>query len=450
MSFSSYVETSTDASRILFMDSRDGTNTNNDPQITTQYYLNLQDAIVVPHHHAILLSLHRLNIPRTFYNFEKNRNNGVDVVFESAGGGTGAGFGNSYIGGLPQLTFEINEGNYNAISLMNKLTTIINNYLETGESRYGSGNLVAGDVDKYEFKMLFNADTLKYEWLIEPKLEADKQDPNNDIRMSFLWKSSDYFGTDLPTTDANRDTSIRQEAGFISNKFMNGTTQDFFIEFVGDALSSDADPSLWSWNAGYGTYGDGAGWGTYIRTANGFEPINITDDLQYFRGYDDGATNRETGDNNYLSCVDVNYHTTNLYLHTSLSQDSVIDSRIGCRYSNILSRIPVSVGNGEQIIVEPSDGSVHKLFLKIREITQVQIKLTDLDGKVIDLQGLDWTMSLEFDFIQLPKIEIPKDKRLTIEEERYKKFMESTEGKEAVKQLKEEKKIETKINLPNV
>ena len=63
-------ETSTDASRIFFIDSRDGTNESSNPQITTDFSLNLEDPIVVPNHHTILMSLHRANIPRTFYNFK--------------------------------------------------------------------------------------------------------------------------------------------------------------------------------------------------------------------------------------------------------------------------------------------------------------------------------------------------------------------------------------------
>ena len=62
-------ETSTDASRIFFIDSRDGINENSNPQITTDFTLNLEDPIVVPNHHTILMALHRVNIPRTFYNF---------------------------------------------------------------------------------------------------------------------------------------------------------------------------------------------------------------------------------------------------------------------------------------------------------------------------------------------------------------------------------------------
>lgn len=457
---SSFIETQTDASRILFIDSRDGKNLDADPQITTHYEIDLQDPIVVPPHHAILLSLHRMNVPRTFYNFAKNRNAGVEIRFESAGGGTGIGFGSNYVGNIPKLTFEINEGNYNAISLMNKLTTIVNNYLENGTSRFSSTDLIIADHNVFEFKMLFNQDTLKYEWTILPKTEANRK--TRDIRMTWLWKTGASFGSDLTTKD--KDTSIRQEVGFITNRWVNGNTFDYWMEFVPDNSYSTGDPASLTFRYGFGSAStDGSAWGNQnppvfdkdtgggrIRRIHGLLNQEFNDDLYYFRGYDDGASNRETGDNNYFSCVDMNYHTSDLYLHTSITNHSVIDSRLGCRYSNILSRIPVDVANGNQVVVEPSDGAVHKLMLKVRDITQIEIRLSDLDDIPIDLNGLDWTMSLEFDFITLPKLEVPKDKRLSVEEQRYKAWMETKEGKEKLKELKKIKEKEGQILLPNV
>ena len=87
----SNIETNTDASRILFIDSKDGINTANDPQLTTSYKINLEDAIVVPNHHTLLLSLHRLNVPRTFYNFQHKRNSGLEVVFLNFDGSNNQG-----------------------------------------------------------------------------------------------------------------------------------------------------------------------------------------------------------------------------------------------------------------------------------------------------------------------------------------------------------------------
>tara|TARA_R110000824_G_scaffold18954_3_gene74258 strand:- start:1366 stop:2781 length:1416 start_codon:yes stop_codon:yes gene_type:complete len=469
---SSFSETSTDASRVLFIDSRDGKNIDDNPQITTNYSILLEDPILVPPHHAILLSLHRLNVPRTFYNFQKNRNNGVEIRFESADGGTGAGFGARYTtgGGLPKLTFEINEGNYNAISIMNKLLLIVGNYLRDGVSRFANRNLHSGghpapndinDRGIYQFKMIYNADTMKYEWLIQPILEVDKRNTARDIRMSFLWKTGSSYGSDL--TSLNKDTSIRQEIGFITNRWVNGTTFDFYTEFVGNTGATDLAPQSWIWKSGFGSAStDGSTWGNNspidtkvggrIRNITGLSTKNIQDNLNYFRGYDDGVVDQDTGDNNYFSCVDMNYHTSNLYIHTSITQHSIIDSRIGCRYSNILACIPVNVDSGSEVVVSPSDGAEHKVMLKVREITDITVTLTDLNDKVIDLNGLDWTISLKCDFIEMPTVTVQMDKRQEIEEIQYKKFMEeydaSAKGK--IEELKSLRKIERSSKFSNV
>ena len=173
----------------------------------------------------------------------------------------------------------------------------------------------------------------------------------------------------------------------------------------------------------------------------------IANGIEFFKGYDNGGSVDRTGDLNYFSCVDMNYHTSNLYLHTSITQHSVLDSRIGCRYSNILARIPVSVQSGEEVIVTPSDGSVHKLILKVREITQIRIRLTDLNDKVIDLNGLDWTMSLEFDFIETPEVEVKTSMRETIEGRKYERFLKDKGKLNELRQLKVREGQIKKVNV---
>ena len=436
-------ETSTDASRIFFIDSRDGINENSNPQITTDFTLNLEDPIVVPNHHTILMALHRVNIPRTFYNFKKNRNAGVEIVFSGYNGANTDGFGVGYAT-LPRLTFEVNEGNYDAISTMNLILTRVNDYLDTGISRFANIVLDVADRGIYEFDMNYNSDALKYEWRIQPKLEADQQLTTRDIRIAFLWKTGPNFGSDLPKENINHDTSIRQEVGFISNSWINTIIQDFFIGFKGATLLADR-----IWNGGYGNkpVSDASVWGVELRTASDMTTTMIANGIEFFKGYDNGGSVDRTGDLNYFSCVDMNYHTSNLYLHTSITQHSVLDSRIGCRYSNILARIPVSVQSGEEVIVTPSDGSVHKLILKVREITQIRIRLTDLNDKVIDLNGLDWTMSLEFDFIETPEVEVKTSMRETIEGRKYERFLKDKGKLNELRQLKVREGQIKKVNV---
>ena len=167
----SNIETGTNASRILFIDSRDGQNISGDEQLTTYYRVLLQDPIVVPNHHSLLLSLHRLNIPRSFYNFDRIRNAGLEVIFVSKDGTNGVvgGFGAFQANRPAYLSFEFDEGNYDAISLMNLITTRVNDYLLTGEAPDYQISTAQIDLDNdqkgiYELEMTYNRDALKYEW----------------------------------------------------------------------------------------------------------------------------------------------------------------------------------------------------------------------------------------------------------------------------------------------
>ena len=72
-------ETNTGASRILFLSSADGENISGNPSLTTDFSFQLNQPILVPHHHGILLSLHRTSIPHTFYNFQQFRNCAVNI-----------------------------------------------------------------------------------------------------------------------------------------------------------------------------------------------------------------------------------------------------------------------------------------------------------------------------------------------------------------------------------
>ena len=132
-------------------------------------------------------------------------------------------------------------------------------------------------------------------------------------------------------------------------------------------------------------------------------------------------TGGETAEN-FFSVVDMFATIRSLYIRTNLTTSSILDSAIGGGFSSILARVPINVGSGGIITIDPTDGAVHKLLLKIREITFFYVRLTDQKNRVIDLNGLDWDNSLQFDFIEKPVIKIPKDKRQEVEEAMYAKF----------------------------
>jgi len=277
-------------------------------------------------------------------------------------------------------TIDIPEGNYNAQTLLTKIMELLN-----AETNVGT------------LTIRFNRDTLKYE---------------------FNWVGlASYRRLTLRiATGTNTANNFRDEIGFNSNKFY---------------LGSDI----------YNVYfeNDGAG-----NLSCGFS----TDDAQttYFTSTDADTTfwtgigNQVAGTENIFSVVDMNASIRSLYIRTNLTTSSVLDSSVGGGYSSILARVPIDVGSGEIITISPSDGSVHKLIIKVREITIFGVRLTDQRNRLIDLNGLDWDISLQFDFIESPELKIPMDKRLEIELRKYEKFKSQTSSTKSEKEQSKKKK----------
>ena len=137
-----------------------------------------------------------------------------------------------------------------------------------------------------------------------------------------------------------------------------------------------------------------------------------------------------------FSCVDVNFHIRSLYIRSNLTTHSVLDSQYGGRFSNILARLPNNSAGGESIELDPTDGEVHTLTLKVREIDFIDISLTDARGRLIDLNGLDWNFSLQFNIVYIAPRKKQLDLREKIEHRKYKKFLEDSGKKEEIEAVK--------------
>jgi hypothetical protein len=358
-------ETETDASRIMFINSAD-TTLQGTQGLTTDYTFTPDEGIVVPAHHAILLSLHHTQIPYSFYNFQNNRNNKLDFSLTAAGVS-----GSTAVPVVAQYTITLPEANYNAATLLAKIKELLE-----AHANWGGGTI----------NIRFNRDTLKYEW--------------NYRSFGFI----DSRLTLRIATGNNADTNCRNEIGFNDNKF----------------IAADATQDVWFEDNGINQL---AGKSDAIGTNNTlFTGVNQN---SYWDG-DDGAVNR-------FSVIDVLSSIRSLYIRTNLTTSSVLDSSVGGGFSNILARVPIEVGSGGIITISPSDGSIHKLLLKIREISVISVRLTDQKNRVIDLNGLDWDLSLQFDFIEKLELKIPKDKRLEIEEKKYKDWKTKTEKQDKKK-----------------
>ena len=355
----SNIETGTGASRVLFINSKDATNNlSGIAAMTTDYNFIPDEPIIVPAHHSILMSLHHTAIPFSFYNFQLGRNCHLDY------GLTAVGVTSSTTTG----TIELPEGNYNAQTLLDKVMLLLN-----AETNVGT------------LTMRFNRDTLKYEY-------------------NWVPTSNTYARLTLRVgTGTNVDTNFREEMGFNDNKFGGGAPG--FNAYFENTLTGGTAGRL---ECGFST---DAATSAYYILASGASTAYWT-----------GIGNQGLGTSNIFSVLDMNAAIRSLYLRTNLTTSSILDSAVGGGFSSILARIPIDVGSGGIITISPTDGAVHKLMIKVREITIIGVRLTDQRNRIIDLNGLDWDVSLQFDFIENPELKVPMDKRLEIELKKYEKF----------------------------
>jgi len=100
--------------------------------------------------------------------------------------------------------------------------------------------------------------------------------------------------------------------------------------------------------------------------------------------------------------VDVNGSIHGLYIRTNLTSNTTMDSNNGT-FSNILERIPIKVQPGGILFREPKN-SGHKALTYSKNISQIQIRLTDDRNRLLDLNGLHFQIAVQFDFDYLQNI----------------------------------------------
>ena len=273
-------------------------------------------------------------------------------------------------------TIDIPEGNYNAQTLLTKIMELIN-----AEPNVGT------------LTIRYNRDTLKYEW-------------------NWVGQGLNTRLTLRISNGANKDTNFRDEIGFNDNKFISGNSS-YNVYFENDGAGR--------LECGYSAAADTP---YYI--------VLVDADTTYWTGVGNQAVT-----DNIFSAVDMNSAIRSLYIRTNLTTSSILDSSVGGGFSSILARVPIDVVSGGIITISPSDGSIHKLRIKVREITIIGVRLTDQRNRLIDLNGLDWDVSFQFDFIENPELRVPMDKRTEIELRKYEKYKQGSKTqKETNKKIK--------------
>ena len=82
-----------------------------------------------------------------------------------------------------------------------------------------------------------------------------------------------------------------------------------------------------------------------------------------------------------------------LYLRTNLTSNGILESNTKS-LSTILARIPIRVNFGGVIFYDSFEGHIHKTKLDMREIKNIHIRLTDENGRIIDMNNSDFSFCL--------------------------------------------------------
>jgi len=347
MALAPFKETDTAASRVLYINSKDATTFFNNNQ--SDFIFSLEEPIVVPEHHSMLMSVYSAEIPYSFYNFRVGVNCRLDYSVTAFN--TPADYdANGFLDLTPvnAQSLILPEGNYNAVELAD----------------YLSKNVVAaGPI--FPLEVSFDSISLKFRFRC---IIAN-------LRVTLAMKNG-----------ASTVEDMNEELGFdlinsIGDPFveLNAGGTQWFNGFSNPTLAGA--PPLPVAGVGVDTVRNG--------------PFLISPNYYLFA--DD--------------VVDMTNSIRSLFFRTNLSTTSILDSHIGGGFSNILTRVPINADPGGIITIRPVDGDVHKLLLKVKSITDIAITLTNQVNQVINLNGLTFDISLKLEFIADKELAAAPDRR---------------------------------------
>lgn len=338
-------ETSTLASRVIFINSLNATNYFNEQKSNFQFIMD--EAVVVPQHHSIMLSLMSAEIPFSFYRFN-DRNNTIQfqvTAFNTiASYDLAAPFGPGSATGPTNFVLE-NNGNYSAEELANSLD----------DPNFGVNPLIDLDI-------IYNSNLQKFGFKFD--------DGGGGVaggRLTLLLRSGNLVGV----------SDMVEELGY-TERFVEDNGDPFF-EWTGVGNN---------YRAGFSKVVGGVASDTFL-------PLSQRNDFYVFSPF----------------AVDLDNQIRTLFIRTNLTTNSVMDSFIGGGFSNILARVPINAQPGGVINITPANGDVHKLLIRTKSFNDVYVRLTNHRNETIDLNGLDFDIALKLDFIENQQLTEPANIR---------------------------------------
>ena len=347
-------------SRIIYMNSEDvATGGNflefrNGRPLTTDFEYTFETAIMIPENIDTLVSLSSASVPYSFYNIRFGVNDTIDFNLRRYKTNAGVIIPPPIDLTTPSATqlvstITIPAGNYT----INSLYTTIIYYLKIAISSYDPNSpFTAGVLSNIDFRFYY--DRIKQKSILSFLPSWDAGTSAEGVGAIFTFLSN--IGT-------NFTRRLTKEIGLIENDIQN-----FYISNVARPTFSD-------------TYEVGT--------------INLGEDYQ--SNIPNTLLNPQL-EFMFLSpsCVDVS-GVKGVYVRTNLTSIGTLDTQSG-NYSSILSRIPINVNAGDVIYLDSSN-SKHKTIVSLPFIKTIRIKLTDERNRILDLNGLDFQVAIQFDFV---------------------------------------------------
>ena len=356
-------------SLVIHLDSRfsNKIETNSEGRLlTTNYTYTMIEGIPVPDSKMCEISLYNATIPYSFYNVRNGVNNQIGITAIASSDHTSVLF--------------IPEGNYTAVSLKNELI----------KQQKASSNDV---IKNLNLTISYDRTTLKYRFSI-PAVSGGLKTAANNLLSSI---------TTSPTTitdDVHYDVATQTSgsgSGAIVTVAGNGTIVSNITVTTAGTGYVPGD-TLTVKDSDIGATGD-----LIITLTSGNIDNNLVsvqfefDESAPMFGFIANGTDTLTtsGDDLVLTstnCVDISDSIHGLYLRQNLSSKSTLDNETGT-FSNILARIPINTNPGGIIFHTPSN-STHRALVSLQSIQTIGIKLTDDRNRTIDLNGLNFQVSI--------------------------------------------------------
>ena len=220
---------------------------------------------------------------------------------------------------------------------------------------------------------------------VDLNAQIAKQNQNQDIHLQLS-------SCEIPNSFYNISTNLNNYRLFVNGaSSLILESQHFDIYELIDAINNDVNFNFTA------TFNEQKNKIT-LTTTSGTQTINFSSDeseklarVLGFNSTDKVVTSSITSD----FCVNLNtIHS--IFVHTNLSIGNVLSTTTK-NYTNILQKIPVNTSYGDVINYNPYLSSQFSTVLNINEINSIELTLRDQNGILLDLNNVNYEISLLFE-----------------------------------------------------